>query len=126
MIKKISLASSLRPGGRDTGKVVKYTPCTTKQSEDDLDEVAVISNAAPENIRYGSGQHTTANGPRVVPGIITSSGVERSRLVTSSLGGVSIVQRYGLSLYLYFVLYYANKYRNNYFYYHLIVSLLLC
>ncbi|CAG2101660.1 unnamed protein product [Medioppia subpectinata] len=84
MIKKISLPSSLRPGGKESGKVVKYTPCSTsgRHLDDDLDEVAVISNAAPESIRYGSGQLSTANGPRVVPGIITSH-----------LGGVSIVQR---------------------------------
>ena len=85
MIKKISLPSSLRSGSKDSGKIVKYTPCSTsgRHLDDDLDEVAVISNAAPENVRYGSGQLSTANGPRVVPGIITSH-----------LGGVSIVQRY--------------------------------
>lgn len=92
MIKKISLASSLRSSGKDSGKFVKYTACSTKQLDDDLDEVAVISNAAPENVKYGSGSLTTVNGPRVVPGIITSAGPERSRIVTAS-GGVSIVQR---------------------------------
>ncbi|KAH7641150.1 cyclic nucleotide-gated channel rod photoreceptor subunit alpha-like [Dermatophagoides farinae] len=59
--------------------------------DDDLDEVAVISsNAAPENVRYGDGHYhhhhyhlATANGPRVVPGIITA-GVDRTKLLTSS------------------------------------------
>ncbi|XP_054167514.1 cyclic nucleotide-gated channel rod photoreceptor subunit alpha-like isoform X2 [Oppia nitens] len=85
MIKKISLPSSLRSGGKDSGKVVKYTPCSTssRHLDDDLDEVAVISNAAPESIIYGSGQLSTANGPRVVPGIITSH-----------LGGVNIQRDY--------------------------------
>ena len=90
MIKKITLSSSLRSGSKDSGKVVKYTPCSTSGrhlEDEDLDEVAVISNAAPESVRYGSGQLSTANGPRVVPGIITSH-----------LGGVSMTQRYGNSI----------------------------
>ncbi|XP_067128199.1 cyclic nucleotide-gated channel alpha-3-like [Centruroides vittatus] len=69
--------------GRDVSKLVKYTPCSSKQEsqgDDDRDEIAVVSNAAPENVTYGSGG-LTANGPRLVPGIITSSGDERSCLV---------------------------------------------
>lgn len=79
-MKKISLSATLRPG-RDTGKIVKYTPCSKQEShlDDDLDEIAVVSNAAPEAVKYGSGS-LTANGPRVVPGIITTTGGERSRL----------------------------------------------
>ncbi|NP_001301083.1 cyclic nucleotide-gated cation channel alpha-3-like [Limulus polyphemus] len=67
---------------RETGKTVKYTPCSKHDLNlgDDLDEIAVISNAAPENVKYGTGS-LTANGPRVVPGIITSTGMEHSRLV---------------------------------------------
>lgn len=97
MIKKISLPS-LRSGTKDPGKVVKYTTCN-KIVDDDLDEVAVISNAAPESVRYGtSGGHphygtTAANGPRVVPGIITA-GVDRSIVLTSSLSGASVLQKY--------------------------------
>lgn len=80
MMKKLPLPSSLRPV-RDPGKVVKYTPCSKQdhQLDDDLDEIAVVSNAAPENVKYGTG-NITANGPRVVPGIITSGG-ELSRMV---------------------------------------------
>ncbi|XP_023223511.1 cyclic nucleotide-gated olfactory channel-like isoform X2 [Centruroides sculpturatus] len=80
MMKKLPLPSSLRPV-RDPGKIVKYTPCSKQdhQLDDDLDEIAVVSNAAPENVKYGTG-NVTANGPRVVPGIITSGG-ELSRLV---------------------------------------------
>ncbi|XP_022238531.1 cyclic nucleotide-gated cation channel alpha-3-like isoform X1 [Limulus polyphemus] len=68
---------------RDPGKIVKYTPYTKQdqQLDDDLDEIAVVSSAAPENVKYGSGA-LTANGPRVVPGIITSTGTERTRLVS--------------------------------------------
>ncbi|XP_022238753.1 cyclic nucleotide-gated channel rod photoreceptor subunit alpha-like [Limulus polyphemus] len=68
---------------RDTGKIVKYTPCSKQDLhlDDDLDEIAVVSNAAPENVKYGPGT-LTANGPRVVPGIITSAGMDHSRLVS--------------------------------------------
>lgn len=59
---------------------------------DDLDEVAVISNAAPESVRYGSGHHTTANGPRVVPGIITA-GMDRTKVLTSSLPPANLIQK---------------------------------
>lgn len=96
MIKKISLPS-LRSGNKETGKVVKYTTCSNRIVDDDLDEVAVISNAAPESVRYGSGHHhTTANGPRVVPGIITA-GVDRSKVLTSSLSRSSVIQKYACS-----------------------------
>lgn len=91
MIKKISLPS-LRAGSKETSKVVKYTTCSHKLVDDDLDEVAVISNAAPESVRYGSGHHSTANGPRVVPGIITA-GMDRSKVLTSSLSTASGVQK---------------------------------
>ncbi|XP_075235492.1 uncharacterized protein LOC142332762 [Lycorma delicatula] len=41
----------------------------------ELDEIAVVSsNATPGQVKYGSGTWTAANGPRLVPGIITSSG----------------------------------------------------
>ncbi|XP_039295982.1 cyclic nucleotide-gated cation channel alpha-3 isoform X3 [Nilaparvata lugens] len=39
----------------------------------ELDEIAIVSNATPGQVKYGSGG-LTANGPRLVPGIITSSG----------------------------------------------------
>lgn len=70
--------------------MVKYTTCTNKIVDDDLDEVAVISNAAPESVRYGSGHH--ANGPRLVPGIITA-GVDRSKVLTSSLSRATVIQK---------------------------------
>lgn len=70
------------------GKTVKYTPYSKhhlihgnkNDDDDDLDEVAVISNTIPENVTYGSGQQHSvsgsSNGPRLVPGIITSTGFE--------------------------------------------------
>ncbi|XP_064455662.1 cyclic nucleotide-gated channel rod photoreceptor subunit alpha-like [Ornithodoros turicata] len=81
-MKKIALGGGLRTGGRvtDASRVVKYTPCTRQDiqpDDDNLDEIAVVSNAAPENVKYGAGGSLTANGPRVVPGIITSAGGER-------------------------------------------------
>ncbi|KAK4337213.1 hypothetical protein RND71_043312 [Anisodus tanguticus] len=43
--------------------------------DDDLDNVAVISNADPQDVTYGSrGSITAINGPKIVSGIITSSG----------------------------------------------------
>ncbi|XP_076367723.1 cyclic nucleotide-gated channel rod photoreceptor subunit alpha-like [Tachypleus tridentatus] len=68
---------------RETGKIVKHTSCSKQdlQLDDNLDEIAVISNAAPENVKYGSGALKT-NGPRVVPGIITSAGKECCRLAS--------------------------------------------
>ena len=92
MIKRISLHSLRGPGGmRDasSGKVVQYSTCSTARDlaqDDDLDEVAVISNAAPDAVKYGAAgsHHPHANGPRLVPGIVTA-GVDRSRVITSSL-----------------------------------------
>lgn len=52
---------------------VKYTPCSPQQMDDDLEDIAIVSNAAPESVKYGSGS-LTANGPRVVHGIITTTG----------------------------------------------------
>ncbi|XP_054270579.1 cyclic nucleotide-gated channel rod photoreceptor subunit alpha-like isoform X3 [Macrosteles quadrilineatus] len=42
----------------------------------ELDEIAVVScNATPSQVKYGSGPlSAAANGPRIVPGIITSTG----------------------------------------------------
>ncbi|XP_045469967.1 cyclic nucleotide-gated channel rod photoreceptor subunit alpha isoform X1 [Harmonia axyridis] len=41
----------------------------------ELDEIAVVSsNADPLHVKYGSGPLSTVNGPRLVPGIITSGG----------------------------------------------------
>ncbi|CAN8020901.1 hypothetical protein HPB47_012460 [Ixodes persulcatus] len=84
----------LRPGARcvEPGRVVKYTPCSRQQDmrdADDLDEIAVVSsNAAPENVKYGAGGGAlTANGPRVVPGIITSAGGERLERRSSPMYG---------------------------------------
>lgn len=86
MLRKLSFASSLRPVSKDKGKIVKYTSYTSKHlPDDDLDEVAVISNAAPENVRYGSGSITTVNGPRVVPGIITTAGSDKSRIASTGV-----------------------------------------
>lgn len=94
MIKRISL-SSLRSSTKDPAKIVKYSTCSNKIVDDDLDEVAVISNAAPESVRYGSGHHptSTANGPRVIPGIITA-GVDRSKVLTSSLTNANVIIKY--------------------------------
>ena len=93
MLRKLSLASGLRSGGptqagftKDKGKLVKYTPHSARhlqEDDDDLDEVAVISAAAPENVTYGAGAGS-ANGPRVVPGIITSTGFESKPYVPTT------------------------------------------
>ena len=100
MIKRISL-SSLRSSTKDSSKIVKYTTCSShnnnnKLVDDDLDEVAVISsNAAPESVRYGDGHHhysQTANGPRVVPGIITA-GVDRTKLLTNTTSSLQNANR---------------------------------
>ena len=37
-------------------------------ADDELDDIAVVSNAAPGQLRYGTAGMNTANGPRVVPG----------------------------------------------------------
>ncbi|KAG8190736.1 hypothetical protein JTE90_024869 [Oedothorax gibbosus] len=60
-------------GPRETR--LKYTPCSPQdcQMDDDLEDIAIVSNAAPGSVKYGSGS-LTANGPRVVPGIITTTG----------------------------------------------------
>jgi hypothetical protein len=92
----------------EKGKVVKYSYSSSKKrhddEDDDLDEVAVISNATPENVTYGdrglpgssagipagsSHHHTTglsSNGPppRIVPGIITSTGFESKPYVPAT------------------------------------------
>ena len=81
--------------------MVKYSTCSNRIVNDDLDEVAVISNAAPESVRYGSGHHTTANGPRVVPGIITA-GMDRTKVLTSSLPPANLIQKYVYQLVLYY------------------------
>lgn len=75
---------SLGMGG---GKVVKYTPCSrhdiSNNDDDLLEEIAVVSNVPdPGSVKYGPasyapiagqpGSVVTVNGPRVVPGIITS------------------------------------------------------
>lgn len=93
MIKKIALPA-LRPGNKETNKVVKYSSCSNRIVDDDdgLDEVAVISNADPERVSYGSGHHSTANGPRVVPGIITA-GMDRTKVLTSSIAPGSVTQK---------------------------------
>ncbi|XP_071519853.1 uncharacterized protein [Panulirus ornatus] len=55
----------------------RYTNCHGSH-EDDLEDIAVVSNANPDQVKYGSGP-ITANGPRVIPGIITTQ-----RMSTSS------------------------------------------
>ncbi|XP_076349243.1 uncharacterized protein LOC143246427 [Tachypleus tridentatus] len=71
---------------RDPGKIVKYTPCTKQELhlDDDLDDIAVVTNATPESVKYGSGA-LTSNGPRVVPGII----MEHARLMTEQRPNLS-------------------------------------
>lgn len=106
MLKKLSFASGLRssagtssgssPFAKEKGKIVKYTSYSSKHrrssdDDDDLDEVAVISNATPENVTYGSGgtsSHfpggSSSNGPRLVPGILTSTGFESKPYVPAT------------------------------------------
>ncbi|KAG8199530.1 hypothetical protein JTE90_009372 [Oedothorax gibbosus] len=76
---------------RDSARIVKYSKCSkgASQADDDLDDVTVINSAVPENVKYGTAGCITANGPRVVPGIITSSGGEMSCMVSSERRGVT-------------------------------------
>lgn len=78
-------------GAREAGKMAKYSPCSGQdlhQLDDDLEEIAIVSNAAPESVKYGSGS-LTANGPRVVPGIITST-ADRLQSTSRSLSHTRI------------------------------------
>ncbi|GIX78097.1 cyclic nucleotide-gated channel cone photoreceptor subunit alpha [Caerostris extrusa] len=59
------------------------------QADDDLDDVTVINSAVPENVKYRTAGCMTANGPRVVPGIITSSGGEMSCMVSNERRSVT-------------------------------------
>ncbi|XP_060518819.1 cyclic nucleotide-gated channel rod photoreceptor subunit alpha [Cylas formicarius] len=61
------------------GRLVGGTSCggSTGGGCHELDEIAVVSsNADPCHVKYGSGSHLegAANGPRLVPGIVTSGG----------------------------------------------------
>ncbi|CAL8094639.1 unnamed protein product [Orchesella dallaii] len=85
-------------GGRKLGsvgggeRIVKYTTgATTRGGDDDLEDIAIVSNADLGEVTYGGGQapnYTQANGPRLVPGIITSAG-SRVGPPPSSVGTVS-------------------------------------
>ncbi|XP_013791675.1 cyclic nucleotide-gated channel rod photoreceptor subunit alpha-like isoform X2 [Limulus polyphemus] len=67
----------------DPCKTVKYKPYTKEGPylDNEVNEIVVVSNAASESVEYGTGT-LTANGPRVIPGIITSIATERVRLVS--------------------------------------------
>lgn len=78
---------NVKPVKKEKKSVVKYHSSSYSKhlnhdddDDDDLDEVAVISNTIPENVTYGGGQQHSvqgsSNGPRLVPGIITSTGFE--------------------------------------------------
>lgn len=58
--------STKRPSS-DGGRVryTSYRPAAA--AHDDLEDIAVVSNADPGQVKYGSGP-ITANGPRVIPG----------------------------------------------------------
>ncbi|XP_065163954.1 cyclic nucleotide-gated channel rod photoreceptor subunit alpha isoform X2 [Atheta coriaria] len=57
--------------GGGGGGIATLTPTDGHE----LDEIAVVSsNADPCHVKYGSGPLSTINGPRLVPGIITSGG----------------------------------------------------
>jgi len=64
-------------GGRKLGsvgsgeRIVKYTSGHSGNKDDDLEDVAIVSNADLGEVTYGGGQapnYTQANGPRLVPG----------------------------------------------------------
>ncbi|GIY87462.1 cyclic nucleotide-gated cation channel alpha-3 [Caerostris darwini] len=75
---------------RENARIVKYSKCSkSAQADDDLDDVTVINSAVPENVKYGTAGCMTANGPRVVPGIITSSGGEMSCMVSNERRSVT-------------------------------------
>lgn len=69
-------------GGRKLGsvgggeRVVKYTTgANTRGGDDDLEDIAIVSNADLGEVTYGGGQapnYTQANGPRLVPGMKTA------------------------------------------------------
>ncbi|CAG7720547.1 unnamed protein product [Allacma fusca] len=71
-------------GGRKLGtvgsgeRIVKYTTGHHQgDKDDDLEDIAIVSNADLGEVTYGGGQAPNfiqSNGPRVVPGIITSGG----------------------------------------------------
>jgi len=111
MLKKLSFASGLvrrsaSPSaagdqGDSRGKIIKYSSKSSTSrgrhhhhrgddDDDDLDEVAVISSAAPESVTYGSGDRpsrsslSTNGPPRLVPGIITSTGFESKPYVPAT------------------------------------------
>lgn len=51
-------------------------------SNNELDEIAIVSNAEPCQVKYGSGPlHSAANGPRLVPGMYRSK-LKKSNLQT--------------------------------------------
>jgi len=71
-------------GGRKLGtvgsgeRIVKYTTGhhhpTGGNKDDDLEDIAIVSNADLGEVTYGGGQapnYTQANGPRLVPGMLT-------------------------------------------------------
>ncbi|XP_013773572.1 cyclic nucleotide-gated channel rod photoreceptor subunit alpha-like [Limulus polyphemus] len=67
----------------ESANIVKSTAYIKqgKPFDEDLGEIAVVSNAAPENVKYGRGT-LTCNGPRVIPGIITSTRTESARVLS--------------------------------------------
>jgi len=95
----------------EKGKVVKYSYSSSSKKrkgkdddDDDLEDVAIVSNATPENVTYGdrgipaSAAASTSHGstsfgvgmpsngppPRIVPGIITSTGFESKPYVPAT------------------------------------------
>ncbi|XP_063853894.1 cyclic nucleotide-gated cation channel alpha-3-like isoform X2 [Scylla paramamosain] len=66
------------------GMRVRYSNCRRTQASDDFEDIAVVTNADPGQVKYGSGT-ITANGPRVIPGIIrTQRSVSGGRLNAGS------------------------------------------
>ncbi|XP_035709498.1 cyclic nucleotide-gated cation channel alpha-3 isoform X2 [Folsomia candida] len=72
-------------GGRKLGsvgsgeRIVKYSTghSHSDNKDDDLEDIAIVSNTDLGEVTYGGGQapnYSQANGPRLVPGIITSAG----------------------------------------------------
>lgn len=53
---------------------MRYTTCRPSH-DDELEDIAIVSNPDPGQVKYGSGS-ITANGPRVVPGtwVVTGKG----------------------------------------------------
>lgn len=75
----------------DTNLAVKYTPCAREQTDDELEEVSIISRENIPEKKVGDldveqGVSVTVNGPRVLPGVgVFQSSSDRTKLIGERL-----------------------------------------